>query len=171
MSTVQVLNHILHRLETIEAQLAERPVAHDDALNAFGLIAQLVEVYGEQRDAVRDLITRLDAHDTAIQALLAALVPSSDVRQSIQDTFDTLGIVVQLKEVETHQRDTLAMLVGLAAELLTEARAESKAGTDQRQDNHQLMVQLRELGRKMVAGLFDVQQTVEQQGEDRRSEE
>lgn len=167
MTTTETLKRIDDRLTTIETQLAARGAlidvqqAIDDNLNAFGLIAQLVSIHQKQRDERQkqadDILRRL----TAIEAALG----SDEIRRAFADVFHTLGIVVQLKEVGSAQRDGLAMLVGLAAQLLKESQIEDKAGADGRADIQDLLIQLREIGRRLVRGLEDVQREVEKQSE------
>lgn len=96
----------------------------------------------------------------AIDSKLGQLVPPEDVRKLIEDAFATYGMVVQLREVYITQRDDLAILVGLAGKLLEEERKHDATGVDEREQIHQLLVQLLELGRKHVAGLYDLERAV-----------
>lgn len=167
MTTAETLKRIEDRLLTIETQLAARGAlidvrqAIDDNLAAFGLITQLVDIYKTQRDDRQEQADAIRARLVAIEAALA----SDELRRAFADVFNTLGIVVQLKEVSSAQRDSLAMLVGLAAQLLKEAQIEDKAGAEEREQIRGLLMQLRENGRKLVRGLEDVQREVEKQAE------
>ena len=102
---------------------------------------------------------------TRIEAQLAQLVPPSDVRKAFGDVLETYNLVGQIAELKRNQIEQLAILVGLAAQLLTEARDESKASADTRGDTNelliQLLIQLRELGRKHVRGLADLERAAE----------
>lgn len=89
-----------------------------------------------------------------IELELSGRVPVADVRQAIEDVFATYGIVAQLKEVYDNQRDQLAILLGLAAQLI----AETREGDQELRD---LLVQLRELGRKHVRGLADLERAAD----------
>ena len=86
----------------------------------------------------------------AIDTRLETRVPSDEIRQAIEDVFQTYGLVSQLKEVYESQRDQLVILVGLAAQLLADARHGD-------QELRDLLIQLRELGRKHVRGLSDLE--------------
>ena len=111
-----------------------------------------------------DRIEALLAHfasDDRIEALLAPRVSEDEIRQAMRDVLDTLNLVGQLREVESNQRDQLAMLVGLAAELLTEQRGDQTVARAGRDTIGDLLVQLRELGRKHVEALYALERTVE----------
>jgi hypothetical protein len=98
---------------------------------------------------------------TRIEGRLDQMVSADEIRQAMRDVLDTLSLVGQLREIESNQRDQLAMLVGLAAELLTEQRDDqgrARAGRDTIGD---LLIQLRELGRKHVDALRDLERSVE----------
>lgn len=80
--------------------------AIEDIFNAYGLTAQLAEVYGEQRDAVTDLIGRLQTHDTALRAHDAQAVAW---RSELGD------LLVQLRELMrklVRNQEDLARAVG-----------------------------------------------------------
>ena len=85
-----------------------------------------------------------------IELALATRVPVADIRQSMDDAFATYGLVAQLRELHTNQRDQLTILVGLAAQLIADAKKDDAELRD-------LLVQLRELGRKHVRGLADLE--------------
>jgi len=93
----------------------------------------------------------------SIDEKLTERVPSSEIRQAIEEVFETWGLVAQLKEVYTTQRDELQALVTIAAQLLAEEREHDATGVDERETIRQLLLQLRELGRKHVAGLADLE--------------
>jgi len=107
------------------------------------------------------LLAQLAESLARIEAQLAQLVPPADVRQSIQDGLDTLNLVGQIAELKSNQIEQLCVLVGLAAQLLTEARDESAASAGKRDDTNVLLIQLRELGRKHVRGLADLERAAE----------
>ena len=98
---------------------------------------------------------------TRIEAQLAQLVPAADVRKAFGDVLETYNLVGQIAELKRNQIEQLAILVGLAAQLLTEARDESKASANTRGDTNDLLIQLRELGRKHVRGLADLERAAE----------
>lgn len=102
-------------------------------------------------------LTLLEESTARIELALALRVPPHELRRAMQDVLETLGLVGMLKEVHFNQRDQLAMLVGLAAQLLMEARDETKAGAEKRDETNDLLIQLRELGRKHVRGLADLE--------------
>lgn len=112
-------------------------------------------------EAIDARIARIDARLARIEGLLAAFVPAEEIRQAMRDVLDTLNLVGQLREVESNQRDQLAVLVGLAATLLTEQRGDQSAARATRDTIGDLLVQLRELGRKHVTGLRDLERTIE----------
>lgn len=167
VTTAESLQRIDDRLLAIETQLAARGALIDvtqaisDNLDSFGLITQLVDIYKTQRDERQKQADSIIQRLTAIEAALG----SDEIRRAFADVFNTLGIVVQLKHVSSAQRDSLAMLVGLAAQLLQEAQIENKVDAEEREDIRALLVHLRENGRKLVAGLADVAHEVERQGE------
>ena len=95
-----------------------------------------------------------------IELALETRVSSAEIRVAIEDVFNTYGLLAQLKEVYTTQRDDLALLVGLAGKLLAEEREHDQTGVDERQAISDLLVQLQELGRKHVDGLYDLERAV-----------
>jgi hypothetical protein len=119
-------------------------------------------------------LSAIAARLEGIETRLAARVSEAEIRRAMHDVLDTLGLVVQLKELKISEREQLAILVGLAAELLSEARTheqarqatQADAGTqvdDRSLEIMHLLVQLRELGRKHVAGLYDLERAIEAQ--------
>ena len=97
---------------------------------------------------------------SAIDARLAERVPVSEIRKAIEDIFATWGQVSQLREVYTTQRDELAALVQIAAQLAGDARAHDATGVEERETIHALLVQLSEIGRKHVTGLTDLERAL-----------
>lgn len=87
---------------------------------------------------------------TSIDTKLADRVPLAEVRAAIEDVFATYGLVAQLKEVYDSQRNQLTILVGLATQLISDTREGD-------QEINDLLIQLRELGRKHVRGLADLE--------------
>jgi hypothetical protein len=105
-------------------------------------------------------LARIEESLARIELNLETRVPTNEIRQAIEDAFDTYGLVAQLKEVYTTQRDDLAALVELAGRLLDQERAHDATGVDERQAMNELLVQLLELGRKHVDGLYDLERAV-----------
>jgi len=116
------------RLTLIEAAIMRLETALDNP-SALSLVAE-----------------RLGTIDTK----LAERVPTDEIRVAIEDVFATHGLVAQLAEVYGAQRDQLTILVGLAAQLLADAQKDDK-------ELRNLLIQLRELGRKHVRGLSDLE--------------
>jgi hypothetical protein len=109
-------------------------------------------------------VDRLDAIESrlsTIEARIGQFVSPDEIRIAIQDVLETLNLVSQMASVHNTQREQLAMLVGLAAQLLTETRQAHSAGSTEREQIGALLVQLRELGRKHVAALTDLERTIE----------
>jgi len=104
-----------------------------------------------------DIAARLvliEESQARIELALATRVPAADIRVAIEDVFQTYGLVVQLKEIYDNQRDQLIVLIGLAAQLV----ADTREGDQELRD---LLVQLRELGRKHVRGLADLERAAD----------
>ena len=87
-------------------------------------------------------------------------VPAQEIRQAIDDMLETYGLVAQLREVYMTQRDELAALVVIAKELLTEERTHDTTSAEERETIRALLLQLRELGRKHVTGLTDLERAL-----------
>lgn len=96
-----------------------------------------------------------------IEAGMSTRIPADEIRAAMNDVLDILNITSQLAEIIRNQRDQLAMLVGLAAELLTEARTETKESRKGRDNISDLLIQLRELGRTHVRALADLERKIE----------
>ena len=109
---------------------------------------------------IEESLARIEESLARIELALETRVPAHLIRQAIEDAFDTYGLVAQLREVYTTQRDDLAILVGLAGKLLEEEREHDTTGVEERETIRQLLLQLRELGRKHVAGLYDLERAV-----------
>ncbi len=122
-----------------------------------------------------DIAARLVLIDESlarIELALAMRVPVEEIRIAIEDVFATYGLVSQLKEVYTTQRDELAALVAIASQLLQEERAHDATSGDERETIRALLLQLRELGRKHVAGLADLERALDwRQGDAERRRE
>jgi hypothetical protein len=94
-----------------------------------------------------------------IEQHLAARGTPKDVQQAIEDVFNTYGQIAQMREV-----------IGQLVAIVRQHDAES---THEREQIRMLLVQLRELARKQVAGLADVERAVagereQWSGEERR---
>jgi len=126
-------------------------------------IADRLALIEEHLEAIEPLLLRIESalpipsalslvasRLLAIDKRLEDRVPVADIRLAIEDVFQTYGLVAQLKEVYESQRDQLVILVGLAAQLLADAKKDD-------QELRDLLVQLRELGRKHVRGLSDLE--------------
>lgn len=81
-----------------------------------------------------------------IEAHLAERGTPHDVQQAIEDVFNTYGQVAQMREV-------IQQLVAIV-------RARDAQDAQERADVYELMQQLRELARKQVASLADVERAV-----------
>ena len=106
------------------------------------------------RTGIADKLVMIEESLARIELALAVRVPAADIRQAIEDVFATYGLVAQLKEVYDGQRDHLVILIGLAAQLI----ANTKEGDEELRD---LLIQLRELGRKHVRGLADLERAAD----------
>lgn len=89
-----------------------------------------------------------------IELALHARVPIGDVRQAIEDVFATYGVVAQLREVYAAQRDALAAHYARIDGVL-EARGELDA------EVRDLLVQERELLRRIVRGIADMERAAD----------
>lgn len=112
---------------------------------------------------IEEALVRVEANQAAFPRIeeRQALISPTDVKAALDDVLQTLNLVGQMAEIHTHQRDQLSMLVGLAAQLLTEARQGQRISQDERDELTTLLVQLRELGRKHVAALVDLERAIE----------
>lgn len=81
-----------------------------------------------------------------IEAHLEARGTPQDVQQAIEDVFNTYGQIAQMREV--------------IQQLVIIVRARDAQDAQERADVYELMQQLRELARKQVAGLADVERAV-----------
>lgn len=68
-------------------------------------------------------LTAIEQSLARIELALQTRVPLSEIRQAIEDVFATYGLVAQLKEVYSSQRDDVAQIAE-AVELLTKERSE-----------------------------------------------
>jgi len=91
---------------------------------------------------------------TALEVGLKDRVPIADVKAAIEDVFATHGLVVQLTEVYTTQRDALATHYE-AIDRVLETRQELD------QEVRDLLVQLRELSRRHARGLADLERAAD----------
>jgi hypothetical protein len=105
-------------------------------------------------------LERIEQRLSAIEETLTTHVSVSEVKQAIEDVFATYGLVVQLAEVYTTQRNELAALIALVSRLLSEERAHDAIDTSEREAIRALLVQLREIGRKHIARLSNIEQAV-----------
>ena len=101
-----------------------------------------------------DIAARLDT----IEALLRAHAGSAD--PAIENSLDTYAQVAQLREVYATQRDTVTALVVIANLLLVEGRVHDAKSAEEREQLAALLLQLREIGRKHVAGLYDLERAI-----------
>jgi len=105
-------------------------------------------------------LSQMNRRLSAIEEHLSLGVPVVELRQALTDILETLGQLAQLREIYATQRDSVAALVIIANVLLGEERAHDARGTVERETIQALLLQLRELGRKHVSGLYDIERAI-----------
>lgn len=90
--------------------------------------------------------TQIAAALARIEAHLEARGTPQDIQQAIEDVFNAYGQIAQMREV-------IQQLVAIV-------RARDAQDAQERADVYELMQQLRELARKQVAALADVERAV-----------
>ena len=132
-----------------------------------------------QRRDIRQQLAAIDTRLTQIELAQQGRVPVEDIRESMRDVLKTLGLVGQLREVYSSQKEQMAIMVGWAAQMLTEARTvalastaagvltdtqavtDAQATTDSSQDIITLLMQLVEDGGKHIAQMDALKQAIE----------
>lgn len=94
------------------------------------------------------------------EALQHIATDDTDLQAAIDDILAVGGLLAQLVEVARAQQTELAALRGLIERSITRAEQAAERGANERGVIKDLMVQLRELARKQVRQLDDLERVV-----------
>lgn len=111
--------------------------------------------------AIEERLTRLE---DAIQARSA---PAEEVRQALKDILDIYNITGQTGSVVTQQRDQTQALAEAMTIFHARLLDHDKRSGDERADIHELMVQIRQLARRQVSQLSNLEQAAGMTAEER----
>lgn len=121
-----------------------------------------------KQSEIAERLTAIEAQLTALtESQIGGSVPAAHVSQALADIEHSYGLIGQLVEMAHAQREQIEALIQRLDTLIAALAAHDArligygdANEQERYDLHELMMQLRELARKQVAGLADVERAV-----------
>jgi hypothetical protein len=126
--------------------LRDRSVATEEhPLKQADIAARLVLVE-ERLNGIEAQLARIELH-------LTTRVPAEEIRAAIEDVFQTWGLVAQLREVYDTMRGDLLSHNAIVDALLAEGRVKDE-------ETRSLMIQLRELARRLVRSQEDLERAL-----------